>query len=154
MSKTLKSLCESSGIKAPVTFCFKLQWYMSLFIFVFTTQVRSNSPSYRNHLIDLQSRSIDWFLYDEKFGLESTFLYSVLLLKHNYQINYPILEYFMGCITCLLPNHFTIVIISVFSPTILHTLWFKSITWKLMFEESFWTIRVQRFINFLFLNLF
>ena len=31
-------------------------------------------PSYRNQSIDLQSKSVDWFLYDGNFGVSSNFI--------------------------------------------------------------------------------
>ena len=31
--------------------------------------LNAKAPSYRNQSIDLHSKSIDWFLYDDSFGV-------------------------------------------------------------------------------------
>ena len=51
---------SQENTRARVSFLIKLTW---------STHYTPELPSYRKQPIDLQSKSIDWFLYDSNFGV-------------------------------------------------------------------------------------
>ena len=46
-------------------------------------------PSYRNKSIDLNSKSIDWFLYEGNTGIPNETLTHACFLLHSHTISYP-----------------------------------------------------------------
>ena len=46
-------------------------------------------PSYRNKSIDLNSKSVDWFLYDGNTGIPNETLTHACFLLHSHTISYP-----------------------------------------------------------------